>query len=96
MGLNDFNIEFDEPLKVFFSGKVINGRVMIDLSQEKKFRKIKLELVGRGLRSGSAFAPFFTFVHLNSPTRVNSAVVRTSCSGAGVSVTALAFCCLLS
>ena len=48
MGLNDFNIEFDEPLKVFFSGKVINGRVMIDLSQEKKFRKIKLELVGRG------------------------------------------------
>ena len=48
MGLNDINIEFDEPLKVFFSGKVINGRVMIDLSQEKKFRKIKLELVGRG------------------------------------------------
>ena len=48
MGLNNFNIQFEKPLKVFFSGEVVNGRVMIDLSQEKKFRKIKLELVGRG------------------------------------------------
>ena len=48
MGLSNFNIQFDKPLKVFFSGEVVNGRVMIDLSQEKKFRKIKLDLVGRG------------------------------------------------
>lgn len=48
MGLNNFIIQFEKPLKVYFSGEVVTGRVVVDLSSEKTFRKIKLELVGRG------------------------------------------------
>ena len=48
MGLNDFQIHFERPNRTFFSGEVINGQVLINLSSEKKFRKIKLELVGSG------------------------------------------------
>ena len=48
MGLSNFNIQFDKPLKVFFSGEVVTGQVIVDLTDQKKFRKIKLELVGRG------------------------------------------------
>ena len=48
MGLSNFNIQFEKPLKVFFSGEVVNGQVIVDLTDQKKFRKIKLELVGRG------------------------------------------------
>ena len=48
MGLSNFNIQFEKPLKIFFSGEELRGRVVIDLSSEKKFRQIKLEVVGRG------------------------------------------------
>ena len=48
MGLNNFNIQFEKPLKIFFSGEELRGRVVIDLSSQKNFRQIKLEIVGRG------------------------------------------------
>ena len=48
MGLTNFNIQFEKPLKIFFSGEELRGRVIVDLSSEKKFRQIKLEVVGRG------------------------------------------------
>ena len=48
MGLTNFNIQFEKPLKIFFSGEELRGRVIIDLSSQKNFRQIKLEIVGRG------------------------------------------------
>ena len=48
MPLNDFNIQFEKPHKIFFSGEVVKGQVIVDLSQEMKFLEIKLELVGWG------------------------------------------------
>ena len=48
MGLNNFDIQFEKPLKIFFSGEELRGRVLIDLSSEKKFKQISVEIVGRG------------------------------------------------
>ena len=48
MGLTNFNINFEKPLKVFFSGEEVRGQVLMNLSSQKNFRKIKLEIVGRG------------------------------------------------
>ena len=48
MGLTKFNIQFEKPLKIFFPVEEVRGRVTVDLSSEKKFRQIKLEVVGRG------------------------------------------------
>ena len=48
MGLNSFDIQFEKPLKIFFSGEELRGRVLIDLSSEKKFKQISVEIVGRG------------------------------------------------
>ena len=48
MGLVDFQIIFENPLKVFFSGQTINGRILVNLSEHKKLSKIKVQLVGRG------------------------------------------------
>ena len=46
MGLTKFNIQFEKPLKIFFPGEEVRGRVTVDLSSEKKFQQIKLEFVG--------------------------------------------------
>lgn len=48
MGLTDFQIIFENPMKVYFSGQTINGRVLVNLSEHKKMEKIKVQLVGRG------------------------------------------------
>jgi len=48
MGLVDFQIIFENTLKVFFSGQTLNGRVLVNLSEHKKLSKIKVQLVGRG------------------------------------------------
>jgi hypothetical protein len=48
MGLIDFQIIFENPMKVFFSGQTIAGRVLVNLSEQKKLAKIKVQLVGRG------------------------------------------------
>jgi len=48
MGLTDFQIIFDNPMKVYFSGQIIYGRVLVNLSESKKMTKIKVQLVGRG------------------------------------------------
>eukprot|EP00092_Neocalanus_flemingeri_P038523 GFUD01041941.1.p1 GENE.GFUD01041941.1~~GFUD01041941.1.p1 ORF type:complete len:441 (+),score=97.82 GFUD01041941.1:135-1457(+) len=48
MGLVDFQIIFDNPMKVYFSGQTISGRVLVNLSEHKKMARIKVQLVGRG------------------------------------------------
>jgi len=48
MGLIDFQIIFENPMKVFFSGQTIRGQVLVNLSEPKKLAKIKVDLVGRG------------------------------------------------
>ena len=48
MGLTDFGIIFERPTKTYFSGEVINGQLVINLSSPKNFRKIKIELYGSG------------------------------------------------
>ena len=48
MGLNDFQVLFERPNKTYFSGEILNGQILVNLSSEKNFRKIKLELVGSG------------------------------------------------
>ena len=48
MGLTDFGIIFERPSKTYFSGEVINGQLVVNLSSPKNFRKIKIELFGSG------------------------------------------------
>ena len=48
MGLNDFQVIFDRPLKTYFSGEIINGNLLVNLTSSKKFKKIKAELRGYG------------------------------------------------
>ena len=42
-GLKDLLIEFDRPLRVYFPGDVVTGRLVINLTQEKSFKKIKVK-----------------------------------------------------
>ena len=48
MGLTDFKIFYQKPIATYFSGETIHGQILINLSDAKKFRKIKIELVGEG------------------------------------------------
>ena len=47
-GLKDFLIQFDKPVRVYFPGEVITGKLLINLTEQKSFKKIKVELVGKG------------------------------------------------
>ena len=48
MGLSDFKIFFQKPIATYFSGETVHGQILINLSDSKNFRKIKIELVGEG------------------------------------------------
>ena len=47
-GLRDFLIKFDKPQPVYFPGDVVSGQLVVNLSEQKKFKKIKVELMGWG------------------------------------------------
>ena len=47
-GLRDFLIKFDKPQPVYFPGDVVSGQLVVNLSEQKTFKKIKVELVGKG------------------------------------------------
>ena len=47
-GLKDFLIRFDRSTRVFFPGDVVSGQLVLNLTDTKKFKKIKVELVGKG------------------------------------------------
>ena len=47
-GLRDFLIKFDKPQPVYFPGDVVSGQLVVNLSEQKNFKKIKVELVGKG------------------------------------------------
>ena len=47
-GLKDFLIQFDKPVRVYFPGEVVTGKLLINLTEQKSFKKIKVELVGKG------------------------------------------------
>ena len=48
MGLNDLQILFQKPSKTYFSGETVYGQILINLNGTKKFRQIKVVLVGEG------------------------------------------------
>jgi len=48
MGLVDFQIMFEKPLPTYFSGEVVNGQVVVNLSSEKKMARIKVCFEGKG------------------------------------------------
>jgi hypothetical protein len=57
MGLIDFQVVLDNPIKVYFSGQAVSGgprqasspgRVLVNLSSPKKMARLKVEMVGRG------------------------------------------------
>ena len=48
MGLVDFQVILQQPLKVFWAGEVVAGHVLVNLSETKKMSGIKIRLVGRG------------------------------------------------
>ena len=48
MGLVDFQVILDNPIKVFFSGQTVSGRVLVTVSEAKKMARLKVELVGQG------------------------------------------------
>ena len=48
MGLTDFKIIYQKPLATYFSGEAVQGQLLINLSDSKNFKKIKVELVGEG------------------------------------------------
>jgi len=47
-GLKDLLIRFDQPMRVYFPGDVVSGQVLVNLTKEKSFKKIQVELVGKG------------------------------------------------
>jgi len=48
MGLLDFQVILDNPVKVFFAGQPVSGRVLVNVSEPKKMKCLKVEMVGRG------------------------------------------------
>ena len=48
MELLDFKILFQKPIPTYFSGEIIHGQVLINLSDPKDFQNIKIEIVGEG------------------------------------------------
>jgi len=46
--MKEFQVVLDNPSNVFFSGQMVEGRVMIVLTEEKKMKRLKLELEGKG------------------------------------------------
>jgi len=46
--IKEFQVVLDNPSNVFFSGQIVEGRVMIVLTDEKKIKHLKLELEGKG------------------------------------------------
>ena len=47
-GLREFLIQLNKPEPVYVAGDVVSGQLMINLSKQKTFKKIKVELVGKG------------------------------------------------
>ena len=48
MGLHDLQILFHKSSKTYFSGETVYGEILINLNDTKKFRHIKVVLVGEG------------------------------------------------
>ena len=48
MGLKDFYIEFEKPIPAYFPGEIVNGKLVISLTNEKKMAKIKVVCTGVG------------------------------------------------
>ena len=48
MGLNDLQILFHKRNKTYFSGETVYGEILINLNDTKKFRHIKVVLIGEG------------------------------------------------
>ena len=63
MGLTDFKIFFQKPISTYFSGETVHGQVLVNLSDSKNFRKIKIELVGEGRVEWKETRKVYFFVH---------------------------------
>ena len=48
MGLKDFYIEFEKLIPAYFPGEIVNGKLVISLTNEKKMAKIKVFCNGVG------------------------------------------------
>jgi len=48
MGLLDFQVILDNPVKVYFAGQPVSGRVLVNVSEPKKMKCLKVQMVGRG------------------------------------------------
>jgi len=49
MGLVDFQVILDNPMKVYFAGQPVSGQVLVNVSQQpKKMKCLKVAMVGRG------------------------------------------------
>ena len=46
--LKDFQIQLEEPERVFLPGDLVSGQLLVNLSEEITFSKIQVQLVGRG------------------------------------------------
>ena len=44
MGLIDFQILFEKPLPTYFPGEIVNGQLIINLSNEKSMQRIKVRI----------------------------------------------------
>jgi hypothetical protein len=42
MGLKDSYIEFEKPIPAYFPSEIVNGKLVISLSNEKKMARIKV------------------------------------------------------
>ncbi|XP_051156853.1 arrestin domain-containing protein 17-like isoform X2 [Leptopilina boulardi] len=49
MGIKEFKILFDNPVKTYSPGETISGRVILDLDSVKKCRGIKVKVSGKAL-----------------------------------------------
>ena len=45
--LKDFLLQFDQPECVFLPGELVSGQLLVSLSKEITFSKIRVQLVGK-------------------------------------------------
>ena len=86
MGLSDFKIILEKPNASYCAGEILNGQILIDLSESKEFRNITVELVGKGKVQWTGASGTTTTTYENHEAYTRKVVVahRGPCLPAGI------------
>jgi hypothetical protein len=63
--INNFDVVLDEPSRIYSPGEHVNGKVVLDLKQETRIRKLNLECRGEAYVSWPENYGTYTRYHFN-------------------------------